>query len=65
MFCNSRRISTCDFLGLLYLIDTEYVTVYLDIMRIPFAGMLYLCLNKNDCPGRNRNDTGGEIQTVL
>jgi len=57
--------SSCAFAGSLYLIGSEYVTVYLYLMRIPCAGMSYLYLNQSDYPGHNRNDTGEEIQTVL
>lgn len=61
MLQKSREKSSCDFAGLLYLVGSQYVTVYLYLMRIPYAGMSYLYLNQSDYPDHNRNDTEGEI----
>lgn len=62
MLQKSRGKSSCDFGDSLYLIGSEYATVYLYLMRIPYAGMSYHYLNQSDCAGHNRNDTRGEIQ---
>lgn len=65
MLQKSRGKSSFDFQCSLYLIGSEYVTVYLYLMKIPYASMSYFYLNQCDYPGHNRNGTGGEIQTVL
>lgn len=61
MLHNKRGKSTCDFLGLLYLIGSEYATVYLFLIRILYAGMSYLYLSQSCRPDHNRNDTEGKV----
>lgn len=61
MLQRSKRKSRFDFQGSFYLIGSEYVTAYLCLMRIPYAGMSYLYLKQSDSPGHNRNDSGGVI----